>query len=145
MEPESIVDALEAVAIGSVAITNASLSEAGAQALSFEQWRAILVVGEEEDGRRISEVAQRVSVTLPATSRLLRRLERRGLVALEPDPADGRATVCRLTRRGLTLRGAVLDYRRLHMRQVAAVAQFDDASIAAVSRLGDAFRAVRGG
>ena len=112
-------DALEAIAIGCVAITNASLEEAGGRALSVEQWRVLFLVGEGNRGRRISEIAQHVAVTLPATSRLLRRLARRGLVGLEPDPQDARATLCRLSPAGVALRHAVLQARRGRLRAIA--------------------------
>lgn len=125
MKTENVIDALETIAIGSVAITNAALDEAGGGALSFEQWRAILVLGEAEDGRRISDLARHVGVTLPATSRLLQRLARRGLVSLSTDPRDARATICRLTGEGSALRRVVLRARRERLRAIVARAGID--------------------
>jgi DNA-binding MarR family transcriptional regulator len=58
-------------------------------------------------------------VTLPATSRLLRRLERRGLTALAPDERDRRATRARLTIRGRGVRAAILEDRRAALREIA--------------------------
>jgi DNA-binding MarR family transcriptional regulator len=136
---DEITDALEAIAAGSVAMTNAALEQAGGHALSVEQWRAILLVGEDGDDRRISEIARSVSVTVPATSRLLRRLAVRGLVSLDPDPRDARATICRLTDRGSALRRAVVDHRRRLLRGIAARVGASRASAAAITRLGHAF------
>ena len=60
MSEPSLVDSLEEIALGSVAVTNAALAQAGGEALSVEQWRAIVVLGEAEDGVRISGVARRI-------------------------------------------------------------------------------------
>ena len=139
MEPDGVIDALETIAVGSVAVTNAALKKAGGQALSVEQWRAILLVGEVGDGRRISEIARLVSVTVPATSRLLRRLAQRGLVSLAPDPRDARATMCRLTQRGLELREAVITNRRSLLREIATRAVLSTRDINVITRLARAF------
>src|SRR3954451_12948193 len=87
--------------------------------MTFPQWRALLILGAAQDGARVSEVAARVGVTLPATGRLLRRLERRGLLALETDPDDRRATRARLTERGQATRDAILAYRRGMLIEIA--------------------------
>jgi DNA-binding MarR family transcriptional regulator len=116
----AVADALERIAIGSVGLTTRSLAHADAGFdLTFSQWRAILIVGDRTNGARIGEVAERVGVTLPATSRLLRRLERRGLVGLAPDEHDRRATRARLTDRGTEVRLAILDHRRQAIEQIA--------------------------
>jgi DNA-binding MarR family transcriptional regulator len=111
---------LERIVMGSVGLTTLALEEAGAGfELTFTQWRALLVLGESDDGARIGEVAARVRVTLPATSRLLRRLERRGLTTLAVDDQDRRATRARLTDRGRAVREAILAHRRATIRGLA--------------------------
>ncbi len=55
---------------------------------------------------------------LSAASRLLRRLEDRGLLTLERDPQDRRATRARLTEEGRRLRQAVLDWRRQQIADI---------------------------
>lgn len=47
-----------------------------------------------EGPQRVTVLAERESIAQPSMSQLLQRLERRGLVERQPDPADGRA--CRL-------------------------------------------------
>ncbi|HEX7400010.1 MAG TPA: MarR family transcriptional regulator [Candidatus Limnocylindrales bacterium] len=111
---------LERIVVGAVGLTTRALAMADTGfELTFPQWRALLVLGEGDDGARIGEVAARVGVTLPATSRLLRRLERRGLTALAPDERDRRATRARLTIRGRGVRAAILEDRRAALREIA--------------------------
>jgi len=114
------IGALERIVIGSVGITTQALAQAAPDVeLTFSQWRTLLILGDSSSGHRVSEVAARVGVTLPATSRLLRRLERRGLVALTPDEADRRATRATLTGHGAEVRDAILAFRRAALRDVA--------------------------
>ena len=118
---EALAADLERIAVGALGLTTRVLAQAEAGfELTFPQWRALLVLGEGEDGARIGEVAARVGVTLPATSRLLRRLERRGLTALAVDEHDRRATRARLTDRGREVRAAILAHRRRALREIAS-------------------------
>ena len=52
-------------------------------------------------GTRISTVADRLGVTKQAVSQLCGELAEMGVVALDPDPDDGRAKRVRFTRKGL--------------------------------------------
>jgi DNA-binding MarR family transcriptional regulator len=117
----ALADDLERIAVGTVGLTTRGLAhaETGLE-LTFPQWRAMLVVGDAADGARVGEVAARVGVTVPATSRLLRRLERRGLTTLGTDDADHRATRVRLTERGQSIRAAIIAHRRDALEAVAA-------------------------
>jgi DNA-binding MarR family transcriptional regulator len=118
---EALTEHLERIAVGAVGLTTRALAQAGTGfELTFPQWRALLVLGEDADGARVGEVATRVGVTVPATSRLLRRLERRGLTTLSVDEQDRRATRARLTDRGRSVRAAILDHRRAALREVAS-------------------------
>ncbi len=120
VDSDALQAALEVIAIGAVAITTRALGQAaGGIELTFPQWRSLVIVGESHAGARVSEVAGRVGVTLPATSRLLRRLADRGLVALERDPADHRATRATLTAKGARVRADILDFRRRYLREIA--------------------------
>jgi DNA-binding MarR family transcriptional regulator len=120
MHNDHLVSALERIVIGAVGLTTRALAEAApGTELTFPQWRALLIVGEDPGGTRVGQVATRVGVTLPATSRLLRRLERRGLVALSIDEVDHRATRARLTPRGEEVRVAILAYRSAALREIS--------------------------
>ena len=119
MSRDQVVDWLTGIVFGGVAITASALEHAiDDQEITFTQWRAILFVGEREEGYRVGEVAGFVNSTLPTTSRLLRRLERRGLLTLERDEQDRRATRARLTAAGFRVRSSVLAYRRA---EIAAI------------------------
>jgi DNA-binding MarR family transcriptional regulator len=55
----------------------------------------------EPDGSRVSEMAARAGITKQSLAAIVKDLERAGLVAVSPDPADGRAKVVKYTDRGL--------------------------------------------
>jgi DNA-binding MarR family transcriptional regulator len=142
---DALTDDLERIVVDAIGLTTRALAKAdpGVE-LTFPQWRAIVVLGERADGARIGEVATRVGVTIPATSRLLRRLERRGLVALGVDEQDRRATRARLTDRGAAVRATILRHRQAVLQEVAASlsdpAQLDLASgLAAIAAELDRF------
>ncbi len=121
MDANGLADRLERMTVGAVGLTTRALAHAAPSVeLTFPQWRALLILGEDPNGARVGEVAARVGVTLPATSRLLRRLERRGLVVLATDDADRRARRARLSEAGASVRGEILAYRRTALREIAA-------------------------
>lgn len=66
-------------------------------------------------------------------SRQLRALEDLGLVAREPDPADGRAFLVHLTDEGLARFRSVRDARR--DRYVRKLADWDRTEVAELARL----------
>lgn len=116
----ALADDLERIAVGSVGLTTRVLTEAAPHHdLTFPQWRALLVIGDDADGVRVGAVATRVGATLPATGRLLRRLERRGLLSLVMDERDRRATRATLTDEGRRVRTAILAQRRASLRAIA--------------------------
>ncbi len=123
---DAIAEELERIAVAAVGLTTLALAHADPGfELTFPQWRAMLVVGERADGARVGEVATRVGVTLPATSRLLRRLASRGLTTLSTDERDRRATRVRLTDRGQRVRDAILAFRRAALRDVASAIRLE--------------------
>jgi DNA-binding MarR family transcriptional regulator len=67
-------------------------------------------------GLRITELGEDVLLTQPGMSRLVARLEARGLVQRVPDPEDARACLIRLTDAGLTTQRRI---GRAHARHVA--------------------------
>ncbi len=135
---------LERLIGAGVAITTRALAEARpALDLTFPQWRAMLVVGERPEGARVGEVAARVGVTLPATSRLLRRLAARGLLEITADEQDRRASRARLTAAGSQARDAILAYRRRRIEDTLQRTALSAAAAAELGRLADAFDAHR--
>lgn len=52
------------------------------------------------DGTRMGDLAPRIGVTRQAVAALTKNLDHLGIVACEPDPDDGRATIVRLTEKG---------------------------------------------
>jgi DNA-binding MarR family transcriptional regulator len=133
-----IVDALERIVFAGVALTTRALSEARADLdLTLAQWRVLVVLGETEDGATISQVAARIGVTLPATSRQLRRLERRGLAAVGRDQSDRRATRVRLTSMGRSARDDVVSFRRQKIAQIAGSLDLDPAIATQLARIAD--------
>ncbi|MEU6659551.1 MarR family transcriptional regulator [Streptomyces sp. NPDC046821] len=88
----------------------------------------------EESGRlRATELAAYIGVGKATMSRQLRALEELGLVAREPDPADGRAWLIHLTEEGRTNFRQVRDARRAtYVRQLAG---WDRDEVAELARL----------
>ena len=85
-----VLDQLDQLAVELVAVTNAAILDVGAGELSFVQWRTLMVLGNADGPLRVHEIADRVSASMPSASRLVRRMERKGLVSISRDPSDGR-------------------------------------------------------
>jgi DNA-binding MarR family transcriptional regulator len=69
--------------------------------LSFIEYHALAMLSEQPDHTlRMSELAVLTNASLSRLSHLIKRLEARGLVRREPDPADGRYTNAILTKSG---------------------------------------------
>jgi DNA-binding MarR family transcriptional regulator len=112
MADPRLVEALERLVVGAVGLTTVALAEfAPAAELTLPQWRALLVVAR-ADGVRVTEIGTRVGMALPSASRLVRRLERRGLVTTARDETDRRGIIVRPTAAGLELWRDLVDYRR---------------------------------
>ncbi|HVA87192.1 MAG TPA: MarR family transcriptional regulator [Candidatus Saccharimonadales bacterium] len=115
-----LLNTLERVAISMVAITTLVLEEVAGPELTFLGWRVLVVVGLSEEPIRIGDLALALRVSRPSASKLIRRLVRRDLVALRPDPLDGRGVFVALTAEGRRMRAAVIDRRRQILAQATA-------------------------
>ena len=136
----TLAESLEQIIFAGVALTTIAISTARpAFDLTFPQWRVLVVLGGASAGFRIGEVARRVGVTLPATSRQLRRLERRGLVEVYPDASDRRASRARLTSTGAQAYEAIVTYRRAYIAETAAPFESDPALRARMLQVAEAF------
>lgn len=118
MPPDHVTPLLEQLAMSMVAATTRAIAASG-EDLTFTQWRALVVVGERSDGLALSELADRIAASLSPTSRLVRRMARRGWLELSKADADRRVTVARATESGLALREAVFAARRRHLERAA--------------------------
>jgi DNA-binding MarR family transcriptional regulator len=65
---------------------------------------------------RITDLAQREGVSQPGMTTLVHRLVERGWAVREPDPADGRATLVRITDAG---RERITTYRARRAEEIA--------------------------
>ncbi|MFI0984524.1 MarR family winged helix-turn-helix transcriptional regulator [Streptomyces exfoliatus] len=83
--------------------------------------------------QRATELAGYFGVGKATMSRQLRALEDLGLVARDPDPADGRASLVRLTEEGRRRFRRVRDARR--ERYVRKLTDWDRAEVAELARL----------
>ncbi|MFD0338535.1 MarR family winged helix-turn-helix transcriptional regulator [Streptomyces sp. NPDC127117] len=93
----------------------------------------LLVRLESAGQQRATDLAAYFGVGKATMSRQLRALEDLGLVAREPDPADGRAFLVRLTAEGLVRYRSVRDARR--ERYVRKLDDWDRAEVAELARL----------
>jgi DNA-binding MarR family transcriptional regulator len=120
MESDRLVSALEGLVVGAVGLTTAALDAfAPDMDLPLQQWRALVVIAR-SDGIRMGEIGGRLGLTPPSASRLVRRLARRGLVSMERDETDRRATVVRATVAGTELWSTLVDHRRALIARLLA-------------------------
>jgi DNA-binding MarR family transcriptional regulator len=133
-------NALEAVALGSVAVTTRALASTALD-LTFVQWRVLVIVGEDEDGATVSEIAVRLGAEISPLSRLVGRLARRGLVSTGKDERDRRVTRVNLTDAGRAIRRTVLRRRRELLAVVlAGIGPISPDVVAVLEKIGDGFR-----
>ena len=71
------------------------------------------------DGVRPTEIAAELQISKQAVNELLGHMERSGYLVREPDPADGRARVVRLTRKGRRLERTARASARAAERSIA--------------------------
>lgn len=108
-----VADRVERLAFVVVGLTSRMLGEADVSAhMTLPQWRVLVLAGEGPDGLTVGDIAARIGASAPSTSRLVRRLQRQGLVAPERDAADRRVTRIRTTQRGSDVRAALVTRRR---------------------------------
>lgn len=109
--PEGLMECLELLMFGAIGMTSIALAETSVSDLTLAQWRALVVIGR-KDRVRVGDISSRTGLSLPSTSRLIRRLERRGYVSTARDETDRRATLVSLTPEGHRVRAAVIGHRR---------------------------------
>jgi DNA-binding MarR family transcriptional regulator len=141
--PSSLADSLETIVFGAVGLTGYVLAHGtpGVE-LSVSQWRVVVVVGDAAAPPSLGDLAARVGTTLPAMSRVVRRLERRGLIAVSHDEHDRRVLRLRLTAEGRTIRDRVVAVRRAYLEEIGdGIAQPGVPSLEpSIRALAEAFR-----
>ncbi|MFG2604610.1 MarR family winged helix-turn-helix transcriptional regulator [Streptomyces sp. NPDC048514] len=93
----------------------------------------LLIRLDELGGQRATELAAYIGVGKATMSRQLRALEDLGLIARQPDPADGRAWLVTLTDTGRGRVGKVREARRA--RYVSQLAHWDRHEVSELARL----------
>jgi DNA-binding MarR family transcriptional regulator len=76
--------------------------------------------------RSPARLAAAFQVTKPTMTSTLQRLERAGLVAIRPDPRDGRAKVVAITERGVAMRWACIEALEPVLAQLGALVPAGD-------------------
>jgi DNA-binding MarR family transcriptional regulator len=105
-----LVEDLDLLAVAIIALTARAIFETASE-LSLLQWRTLAEL-ESAGPLRLSDLAARLPSSMPASSRLVKRMTERGLLATRPAPADGRGISVQLSAKGRTLRSAVINRRR---------------------------------
>ncbi|KUJ73247.1 MarR family transcriptional regulator [Ruegeria marisrubri] len=67
--------------------------------ITEQQWRVLRVL-QEEGPQDPTRIADRACLLLPSLTRILQKLEEKGLIARRPDPEDRRKQVVRITKAG---------------------------------------------
>ncbi len=132
----AVARALDRIVVAGVAITARALSESTNEAdLSLPQWRVLVVLGDAAEPLRLSDIAAHVGVTLPATSRQLRRLERRGLIEIKPHEHDKRAVSVALTVAGERVRETIVRHRQKAIAEATGEVSVDGEGATQLSAL----------
>ncbi len=133
-----LIDQLERIVVGSVAITGRAIAGADAD-LTLMQWRVLFVVGERHEGSAVGEIAARIGAHASPTSRLVSRLKRRGLVQTDRKDRDARIVRVSLTEAGRELRTNVLGRREKDLAAVLAASSVTAADADTIARLAQSF------
>ena len=74
--------------------------EVAEQDMSFSQLKTLVLLAEHAETLSVKDVAERLGISLPAASRAVDQLVRRGLAERAEDPIDRRVKRVRTTRKG---------------------------------------------
>ena len=104
------LDDLDTLAVAIVALTARAIFEVAGE-LTLLQWRALVELSA-TGPLRLGDLAVRLPSSMPATSRLAKRMTERGLLMTGPVATDGRGISVQLSGEGRMLHTAVIDRRR---------------------------------
>lgn len=90
--------------------TSSSLLDSGAHNLSFLEFKAMMNLGAFEEGGTacLADISESTGASMPAVSRAIESLVRKGLVSRDEDPDDRRRRVIALTDEGHQVTNAAL-------------------------------------
>ncbi|GAA4870281.1 MarR family winged helix-turn-helix transcriptional regulator [Pseudonocardia benzenivorans] len=135
------VEAWEALLRSQVALWRLLEADDVWEPITPREYDVLHTLGRCPDGRaRIRDLHREVLLSQPSLSRLVERMAEAGLVAREPDPADGRGTVVVLTETGDRLRRRVGARHAESIRRTVGVA-LDEREQQALRLLCDKLRA----
>ncbi len=142
MTQPALLDSLERIAFSAVAITTIALQEVAGAELTFLGWRVLVILGDGSTPIRMGDLAVRLALSRPSASKLMRRLQRRGLVELVHGESDRRVVLAALTPAGVQLRGAVVARRRAIFAEALAMPlpRVTDRALDAISERLDRWR-----
>ena len=116
-EAQRLLDLLNA--LGSTTFRQLLWQKSSALDLTYAQSQVLFYVGD-NPGCRMGDVGKAFGVTLPAVTHIVDRLEQKQFVQRAADPADRRAYVLELTRRGAVLAAELLAVRMRGLERVVA-------------------------
>jgi MarR family transcriptional regulator, transcriptional regulator for hemolysin len=107
------IEELERLVYEGVAVTARALAASPAASdLTLAQWRVLALVDRSPQPLTLTEVAAGIGMSLPSASRMVARLDGRGLVRCRADTVDRRAMRIAVTAAGFALAAEVLETRR---------------------------------
>jgi DNA-binding MarR family transcriptional regulator len=105
-----VIDGVERVVVASVGLTARAVTDVAAD-LTLGQWR-VLVLVDRPGGMAVGSIATALGAKMAAVSRLISRLQRRGLVETRRADFDARVVLVSLTSVGEALRTRIVERRR---------------------------------
>ena len=128
MEPDAdtrFVELVEQLMRSAVGLTSRAFADCGPDAdLPLQQWRALAVVMESgSSGVPVGQLGRRLGVATSGASRVVARLERRGLVTLRRGVTDRRTALVHPTDEGRQLWTTIVERRRALIRAALAAAE----------------------
>jgi DNA-binding MarR family transcriptional regulator len=116
-DTERLLDLLNA--LGSTTFRQLLWQKSNALDLTYAQSQVLFHVSA-QPGCHMGDVAKTFAVTLPAVTHIVDRLEQKNLMQRADDPADRRAYVLELTRRGAEIAGELQAVRMRGLERVVA-------------------------
>ena len=136
---EELLSGVERIVVAAVGVTARAVNEV-APDLTLGQWR-VLVLVDRPGGMPVGAVSAALGAKIAATSRLVGRLQRRGLVETRRAETDGRVVLVSLTSAGETLRTRIVERRRAELVMRLADAPRTAQAERLVERLAEALEA----